>query len=256
MKDALGHGSNERGIASHSLAIDKLPAKMGRRHFEQIAETLRSQAVTDPAGHDARVNGKWLIISRRSNPGVRRDLFVKASQPGTSYKNKSTRAVTRRRPPRNSSASREHKAMKDAKGHGSSGRGKNFKPLPGHAYHKMTNDQLRYIAKDASEAGRNAQGMGDERGVNKYADQVNDASSVLGYRSRTGAGPDNADAAAALGQGHPKSEGVGAHSAMAGSRDYDAFGRPRDSLSKGEYDEYSRDLSLRSRNGGIGSGGR
>jgi hypothetical protein len=67
---------------------------MGRRHFEQIAETLRSQAATDPAGHDARVSQMADRIAS-SNPGFRRDLFVKASQPGTAYKNKSTRAVTR-----------------------------------------------------------------------------------------------------------------------------------------------------------------
>lgn len=108
--------------------------------------------------------------------------------------------------------------MKDAKGHGSSGRGRNFKPLPGHAYHKMTNDQLRYIAKDAGEAGRNAQDMGDERGINKYADQVNDAASVLGYRSRTGAGPDNAEAASALGQDHPKSAAAPVHDSMTSGR--------------------------------------
>jgi hypothetical protein len=147
--------------------------------------------------------------------------------------------------------------MKDSKGHGSNGRGRrNVKPLPGHDFHRKTNDQLRYIARDAGEAGKNAHEMGDERGVNKYADQVNDASTVLGYRDRTGAGPDNADAAAALAQGHPKSGGVGPHSSMVSSRDYDAFGRPRSAESQSEYDDYSRDMSLRIRNGGFGNGGR
>lgn len=65
--------------------------------------------------------------------------------------------------------------------------------------------------------------------------------------------------------GHPKSqpvpahggtEGVGPNDPRAGSRDYDSFGRPRDDLGKGEYDEYNRDLGQRARNGGIGSGGR
>jgi hypothetical protein len=108
MKDALGHGSNGHSQAMHDghpktapVAIHPgaagrtdLPKKMGRRHFEQIAETLRSQAATDPAGHDARVSQMADRIAS-SNPGFRRDLFVKASQPGTAYKNKSTRAVTR-----------------------------------------------------------------------------------------------------------------------------------------------------------------
>lgn len=96
--------------------------------------------------------------------------------------------------------------------------------------------------------------MKDASGVNKYADQVNDAATVLGYRTRTGTGPDNADAARAMAQGHPKSAGVDPHSAMASSRDYDSFGRPRDDLAKSEYDEASRDMALRGRNGQIGSG--
>lgn len=78
--------------------------------------------------------------------------------------------------------------MKDPLGHGSNGGkgGKVFKPIPGHPYHSRTDAELRYIAKDAAEAGRNAHEMGDMRGVNKYADQVADASTVLGYRSRGG----------------------------------------------------------------------
>jgi hypothetical protein len=91
MKDSLGHGS-DAGI--HAAAIQKLPAKMGRRHFEQIAEQLRSQALSDPAGHDARVAQMADHLST-TNPGFRRDLFVKASQPNTSYKNKSNRTATR-----------------------------------------------------------------------------------------------------------------------------------------------------------------
>lgn len=115
--------------------------------------------------------------------------------------------------------------MKDFKGHGSNGRGR--KPLPGHAYHKKTNEQLRYVIKDASEAARSTRGMTSynpssgkrEDTEGKYLDQVNDAATVLGYRDRTGAGPDNADAAAALGQGHPKSEGVDTHASMTASID-------------------------------------
>lgn len=111
MKDALGHGSNERG--THSDMIAKLPAKMGRRHFEQIAEQLRAQAPHGPAKnfldpHDPRnpqSNAAWDAHNARvsamadhlatTNPGFRRDLFIKASQPDTTYKNKSTRSATR-----------------------------------------------------------------------------------------------------------------------------------------------------------------
>jgi len=96
--------------------------------------------------------------------------------------------------------------MKDAHGHGSNSRGGRLaKPIPGHPYHSLSDMQLRYITKDAHEAGRNAQEMGDERGVNKYADQVNDAQTVLGYRQRGGLSDEpNAVAARALASG-PKS---------------------------------------------------
>jgi hypothetical protein len=74
--------------------------------------------------------------------------------------------------------------MKDALGHGSNGGPR--KPIPGHPYHQRTDMELRYIMKDAHEAGRNAQEMGDQKGINKYADQVNDAATVLGYRRQGG----------------------------------------------------------------------
>jgi hypothetical protein len=79
--------------------------------------------------------------------------------------------------------------MKDAKGHGSEARGGGGggkvrgMPIPGHLYHAKTNDELNYIAKDASAAARAQRGMASE---GKYLDQVNDASTVLGWRSRGG----------------------------------------------------------------------
>lgn len=91
MKDAKGHGS-DAGL--HSAMIKALPAKLGRRHFEQIAADLRAKAASDPAGHDARVNAMADHLST-TNPGFRRDLFVKASQPDTTYRDKSTRSVTK-----------------------------------------------------------------------------------------------------------------------------------------------------------------
>lgn len=146
--------------------------------------------------------------------------------------------------------------MKDAKGHGS-----NARPIPGHIYHSKSDMELRYIAKDAAEAGRNAHDMGDQRGVNKYADQVADAATVLGYRARGGKSDAPADQ---LHSGTSKSNpapvhdsmGVGPNDPRAGSRDYDPFGRPRSAGSKEEYDSYNRDLALRSRNGQVGSGMR
>jgi hypothetical protein len=56
-------------------------------------------------------------------------------------------------------------------------------PLKGHDYHTKTDAELRYIRKDAGEAARLQKGMSSEP---KYLDQVNDAETVLHYRSKGG----------------------------------------------------------------------
>ena len=56
-------------------------------------------------------------------------------------------------------------------------------PLKGHAYHTKTHAELKYIQKDASEAAKANKGRPSE---GKYLDQVNDASTVLHYRSKGG----------------------------------------------------------------------
>ncbi len=127
MKDALGHGSNP-DAGAHAQAVAKLPAKMGRRHFEQIAADLRAQAPHGPAGNfvdpndprNPQSNAAWDAHNARvsamadhlatTNPGFRRDLFVKAAQPGTSYRDKSTRSVTK------ANASKQLASYRKAKG--------------------------------------------------------------------------------------------------------------------------------------------
>jgi hypothetical protein len=54
-------------------------------------------------------------------------------------------------------------------------------PLQGHPYHDKTDDQLKYIIKDAGEAARAQKGMSSE---GKYLDQVNDATTVLYHRKK------------------------------------------------------------------------
>ena len=56
-----------------------------------------------------------------------------------------------------------------------------YKPLPGHDYHLKSDDELRYIIKDASEAAKAMQSF-DSPAEFKYLDQVNDALTVLRYR--------------------------------------------------------------------------
>lgn len=130
--------------------------------------------------------------------------------------------------------------MKDQKGHGSNSRGGRLaKPIPGHHFHSKSAAELRYIAKDAAEAGRNAAGMGDHKGVSKYADQVADAASVMGYRDRGGKqdAPNHGliegmqaklksdvDAGRMLHSGTSKSAPAPAHDAMTQKRLSDAHG--------------------------------
>jgi hypothetical protein len=87
--EAREAAADARAKGSHAQSIDKLPGKMTRAHFELIASNLRSQAASDPAGHNARVSAMADKLAT-TNPGFKRDLFVKASQPDTSYKNQST----------------------------------------------------------------------------------------------------------------------------------------------------------------------
>lgn len=58
-----------------------------------------------------------------------------------------------------------------------------YKPLPAHEYHKKSDFALRFIIKDAGEAARNMRGM-DYTAECKYLDQINDAQTVLNYRSK------------------------------------------------------------------------
>lgn len=58
-------------------------------------------------------------------------------------------------------------------------------PLKGHPYHSKTDDELRYIVKDAGEAAESMKGH-DTKAENKYRDQVNDASTVLYHRKNGG----------------------------------------------------------------------
>lgn len=139
---------------------------------------------------------------------------------------------------------------KDAKGHGSESRGgmnSRSIPLSGHPYHTKTNDQLRYIQKDAHEAARANPGGPAEL---KYLDQVNDASTVLGFRQRGGA-----DFSAKETPGG--SSGIAAQHGIATghldpSQPHAFQGNPHSDEAR----EYNRDLALRSRNGQVGSGMR
>jgi hypothetical protein len=58
-------------------------------------------------------------------------------------------------------------------------------PLKDHPYHHKTDDELKYIQKDAHEAAQAMKGHSPKAEA-KYLDQHNDASTVLYYRSRGG----------------------------------------------------------------------
>jgi thymidylate synthase ThyX len=57
------------------------------------------------------------------------------------------------------------------------------RPLKGHRFHSLPSVSLRYIIKDASEAAAAMRGH-DAAAEGKYADQVNDAATILAYRDR------------------------------------------------------------------------
>ena len=92
----------EPGKGAHSVGITNTP-QLQRRHFEAIAADLKSQAPaswgnnsskanSDANGaHMAKVNDMADKLST-TNPGFRRDFFVKAATPGGGYKNKTDKS--------------------------------------------------------------------------------------------------------------------------------------------------------------------
>jgi hypothetical protein len=58
-------------------------------------------------------------------------------------------------------------------------------PLEGHDYHKKTDAQLEYIAKDAHKAAEAMKGH-NEKAENKYRDQANDSATVRYWRKKNG----------------------------------------------------------------------
>jgi hypothetical protein len=120
---------------------------------------------------------------------------------------------------------------KDSGGHGSEARGGSTAaerpgrvrgmPIAGHDYHTKTSAELHGIASDANRAAENFKNSGmtvpgsNVLTENKYRDQVNDASSVLGWRSRGGVDlSTDGLAAKSLAGGHPKSAPPVTHPAM------------------------------------------
>ena len=67
----------------------------------------------------------------------------------------------------------------------SEGRPSQRHPLEGHEYHKKTNDELIYIAKDAHKAAE-AMKSHNTTAENKYRDQANDSATVRHYREKNG----------------------------------------------------------------------
>jgi hypothetical protein len=86
MKDALGHGSEQRG-GVHSTPINNLPAKMTKAHFQIIAQMLRDSAPgadaseEEKAGHMATVNAYAAKLAT-TNPGFNRQRFMDAVTSG------------------------------------------------------------------------------------------------------------------------------------------------------------------------------
>lgn len=70
---------------------------------------------------------------------------------------------------------------------------KSTTPLADHPYHSKSDAELHYIIKDAGEASRLHDKMHKDTGkYNKYADQVNDAATILKHRKNTGVKEDAA----------------------------------------------------------------
>jgi hypothetical protein len=77
MKDARGHGSN---AGLHSAGVQSTP-QLQRRHFEAIAAELKAAPDAGSPAHAQRVNEMAAKLAT-TNPGFRKDFFVKAATGG------------------------------------------------------------------------------------------------------------------------------------------------------------------------------
>ena len=75
--------------------------------------------------------------------------------------------------------------MKSLKQHIAEGRPSQRHPLEGHDYHKKTDAELTYIAKDAHKAAE-AMKSHNTQAENKYRDQANDSATVRYWRQKNG----------------------------------------------------------------------
>jgi hypothetical protein len=75
--------------------------------------------------------------------------------------------------------------MKSFKSYLTEGRPSQRHPLEGHEYHKKTDAQLEYIAKDAHKAAE-AMKSHNTTAENKYRDQANDSATVRYWRKKNG----------------------------------------------------------------------
>ena len=75
--------------------------------------------------------------------------------------------------------------MKNFKTFITEGRPSQRHPLEGHDYHKKTDAQLEYIAKDAHKAAEAMKGH-NTQAENKYRDQANDSATVRYWRKKNG----------------------------------------------------------------------
>lgn len=79
----------------------------------------------------------------------------------------------------------ENQIIEDAIAFLKEGRPSQQHPLEGHDYHKKTDAELRYIAKDAHEAAEAMKGH-NTKAENKYRDQANDSATVRYWRQKHG----------------------------------------------------------------------
>lgn len=80
---------------------------------------------------------------------------------------------------------KEIDAMKEEVEELEEGRTSQRHPLEGHEYHKKTNAELEYIAKDAHKAAEAMKGH-NTTAENKYRDQANDSATVRYFRKKSG----------------------------------------------------------------------
>jgi hypothetical protein len=157
---------------------DKLIARAKKYHGEKFAKQLAGADQMTSRPNRNMVPGQWGSDQLAWREPVRKTKDGKANKQDIKKRKSEMSPSDYRKPEFKKRNLPESEQLNE-------GRPSQRHPLEGHPYHKKSDAELIYIAKDARKAAEAMKGHNTEA-ENKYADQANDAATVRYFRKRSG----------------------------------------------------------------------